>query len=83
MTYGDFLRIHDDVKPEAVYWLATRDERGNGPIVVDVDATDSIVPAVVQRCTDAPSASLWNKMKVETERLGKKLWLATTQPSKR
>jgi hypothetical protein len=78
MTCSDFVRIDDGVKPEIVYWLATRNEPKSGGIVIDVDATDSMVPALVERCKDAPTASLSQKVKAETERLGKKLWTATT-----
>jgi hypothetical protein len=73
MTCGDFLRINDDVKPEIVYWLATRGEPGNGGAVIGVDVTDSMVPALVERCKEAPTASLSQKVKAETDKVGKKL----------
>jgi acid stress chaperone HdeA len=75
MTCGDFLLLDDAVKPEIVYWAATRDQRGGHVnAVIDVDATDSIVPALVEKCRAAPQASFWQTVKAETGRLGKKLY---------
>jgi hypothetical protein len=42
--------------------------------VIDVDATDSIVPVLVEKCREAPKASFWQTVKAETGRLGKKLY---------
>ena len=78
MTCGDFLRVQDDVKPEIVFWLATRDEARNGGIVTSVDDTDSMVPVIVERCANAPMASLTQTVKAETERLRRRLSIATT-----
>jgi acid stress chaperone HdeA len=74
MTCGDFLRVDDTVKPEMVYWAATRDPRGI-PVnaVIDVDATDRIVPLLVERCREAPNAPFWQTVKAETGKLEKKL----------
>src|SRR5262245_54058702 len=76
MTCGEFLRVDDNVKPEIVHWLAIRGEPRNSSMVVDVDATDSIVPAVVERCKDAPAASLSQTVRTEVKRLGSKLYTA-------
>ena len=74
MTCGDFLLVDDAVKPEMVYWAATRDPRGR-PMnaAIDVDATDRIVPLLVERCREAPNASFWQTVKAETGKLEKKL----------
>ena len=74
MTCGDFLLVDDAVKPEMVYWAATRDPRGS-PVnaVIDVDATDRMVPLLVERCREAPNASFWQTVKAETGRFEKKL----------
>jgi acid stress chaperone HdeA len=74
MTCGDFLVVDDTVKPEMVYWAATRDPRGSFVnAVIDVDATDRIVPLVVERCREAPNAPFWQTVKAETGKLEKKL----------
>ena len=74
MTCGDFLLVDDPVKPEMVYWAATRDPRGSlVNAVIDVDATDRIVPLLVERCREAPNARFWQMVKAETEKLEKKL----------
>src|SRR5262245_17150228 len=74
MTCSDFVRIDDDVKPEIVYWLTMRHGPRTPVGVIDVDATDSMVPALVERCKSAPTASLAQKVKAETEKLGNRLW---------
>jgi acid stress chaperone HdeA len=74
MTCGDFLVVDDAVKPEMVYWAATRDPRGSlVNAVIDVDATDRIVPLLVERCREAPNAPFWQTVKAETGKLEKKL----------
>ena len=56
MTCGDFLLVEDTVKPEMVYWAATRDARGGHVnAVIDVDAIDRMVPVLVERCRQAVS----------------------------
>ena len=70
MSCSDFLRLEDQAKPEIVYYLATRGERRN---VLDIDATDGMVPAIVERCKEAPTTPLSLQVKAETERLEKKL----------
>jgi len=74
MTCGDFLLVDDTVKTEMVYWAATRDPRGSlVNAVIDVDATDRIVPLLVERCREAANAPFWQTVKAETGKLEKKL----------
>jgi hypothetical protein len=57
-----------------VYWAATRDPRGSlVNAVIDFDATDRIVPLLVERCREAPNAPFWQTVKAETGKLEKKL----------
>ena len=71
MTCGDFLLVDDTVKPEMVYWAATRDPRGSlVNAVIDVDATDRIVPLLVERCREAPNAPFWQMVKAVCTELG-------------
>lgn len=70
MTCGDFLLVDDPVKPEMVYWAATRDPRGSLlNAVIDVDATDRIVPRLIERCREAPNEPFWQTVKAETGKL--------------
>jgi HdeA/HdeB family protein len=68
MTCADFLLSDDAAKPEIVYWVATRD-RGGRPnrAVVDVDATDNLVPVLVDQCKGAPNDPFWPKVRVAFE----------------
>ena len=73
MTCSEFLLADDEAKPEIVYWLATRGLAGKPAAFVDVDVTDGMVPAVVERCKEAPTTRLAQQLKAETERLRRKL----------
>jgi acid stress chaperone HdeA len=70
MTCHDFLLTEDAVKPEIVYWAATR---GSKPktAVIDVDDTDKIVPVLVEACRQAPNESFWQKVRAEARKLAK------------
>jgi acid stress chaperone HdeA len=70
MTCHDFLLTEDAVKPEIVYWAATR---GSKPetAVIDVDDTDKIVPVLVDACKQAPNESFWPKVRAEARKLAK------------
>jgi len=69
MTCGEFLQSDDLAKPEIVYWLATRGGAGVGNAAIDADATDGMVPALVEYCKDAPTALLSQQVKAKAERL--------------
>jgi len=69
MTCQDFLRSDDAVKPEIVYWFATRSTLGASDGVIDVEATDRLVPVVVERCIGAPGSSLSRQVNAEATRL--------------
>jgi hypothetical protein len=72
MSCRDFLRLEDQAKPEIVFFLATRGEPRNSPLL-DVEVTDTLVPAIVERCKDAPTTSLLFQVRAETKRLERKL----------
>jgi hypothetical protein len=73
MTCGDFLRFDDEAKPEVVYWFASKAESRNADVVVDVDATDRLVPTLVERCQAAPAAPLAQQVSAEANRFRKRL----------
>jgi acid stress chaperone HdeA len=69
MTCQEFLRSDDAAKPEIVYWFATRSTLGASDAVIDVEATDRLVPVVVERCNGAPGSSLSRQVSAEATRL--------------
>jgi hypothetical protein len=69
MTCREFLRSDDAVKPEIVYWFATRSTLGASDGVIDVEATDRLVPVVVERCNGAPESTLSRHVNAEATRL--------------
>ena len=80
MTCSDFVRIDDGVKPEIVYWLATRNEPKSGASSSTSTRPTAWSPRSSERCTGRSDGVAFAKVKAETERLGKKLWTATTPP---
>jgi len=73
MTCGEFLRSDELAKPEIVYWLAIRGAKDHGATLIDADTTDGMVPALVERCRDAPTTPLSQQLKAEAEKLRSRL----------
>ena len=69
MSCHDFLLTEDAVKPEIVYWAATKSKPEIA--VIDVDDTDKIVPVLVEACKQAPNESFWQKVRAEARKLAK------------
>jgi len=64
MTCEQFVMLDDAAKPKLVYWAEGFNQEGK-PVdaVIDIDATDKLVPVLVDECEKAPKASFWQKMK--------------------
>jgi hypothetical protein len=69
MTCAEFLRSDDGVKPEIVYWFATRPTLGASDSVIDVESTDRLVPVLVDRCAEAPESLVARQVAEETTSL--------------
>jgi hypothetical protein len=64
MTCEDFLALNDVVQPKVVYWSAGLNQEGDPmDAVIDVDATDRLVPVLVTECQETPKVSFWDKIK--------------------
>lgn len=64
MTCKEFVVLDDVVKPKVVYWAEGYNRKGK-PVdaVVDVAATDKMVPLLVTECQKTPKAKLMQKIK--------------------
>jgi hypothetical protein len=64
MTCEEYVVLDDVVKPSVVYWAEGFNYKGE-PVdaVIDFDATDSLVPVIVDECQKTPKASFWEKIK--------------------
>jgi hypothetical protein len=64
MTCEEFVMLDNTVKPNVVYWAEGFNQKGK-PVdaVVDIDATDKLVPVLVDECQKTPKASFWRKVK--------------------
>ena len=67
MTCEEFIMLDDVVKPKVVYWAEGYNRKGK-PVdaVVDVAATDKLVPLLVTECQKTPKAKLLKKIKKHT-----------------
>jgi len=74
MTCEDFLGIDDSIKPKMVYWAVAYGKGGKPQsAVIDVEATEKVIPVLIDECKKAPKESFWQKMKAEFKKLGKKI----------
>lgn len=64
MTCEEFVVLDDVVKPKVVYWAEGYNRKGK-PVdaVVDITATDKMVPLLVTECQKTPKAKLMQKIK--------------------
>ena len=70
MTCQEFLSLDEVTRPKVVYWAEGLNHKGKPEdAVVDIDATNRIVPVIVQACQAAPRASLWQKMDAAWHRI--------------
>ena len=64
MTCEEFLVLDDTIKPKVVYWAEGFNHKGQAAdAVVDIEATDKLVPTLMMECKEAPKATLWEKIK--------------------
>ena len=74
MTCEDFLGIEDSIKPKMVYWAVAYGKGGKPQsAILDVEATEKVIPVLIDECKQAPKASFWQKMKAEFKKLEKKI----------
>ena len=74
MTCEDFLGIDDSIKPKMVYWAVAYGKGGKPQsAILDVEATEKVIPVLIDECKKAPKASFWQKMKAEFKKLEKKI----------
>jgi acid stress chaperone HdeA len=62
----EFLAVNDQIKPKVVYW-ATAFATGGKPeaAVLDIDATETVTPAIIDSCTKTPKNSFWQTVKAD------------------
>jgi len=74
MTCEDFLALDEVVQPKAVYWAVAYGQGGKPEAaVLDVDATERLVPVIIEECKKAPKESFWQKVKAEVKKLTMKM----------
>ena len=74
LTCEDFLGIEDSIKPKMVYWAVAYGKGGKPQsAILDVEATEKVIPVLIEECKKAPKESFWQKMKAEFKKLEKKI----------
>ena len=64
MTCEEYVMLDDVVKPKVVYWAEGFNKKDKAEdAVVDIAATDKLVPILVDECQESPKASFWEKIK--------------------
>ena len=57
-----------------VYWAVAYGKGGKPQsAILDLEATEKVMPVLIDECKKAPKESFWQKMKAELKKLGKKL----------
>jgi acid stress chaperone HdeA len=63
MTCKEFLSIDDVSRPGVVYWAEGVNHKGKPEdAVIDVGATNRLVPVITEECKARPQASFWRQM---------------------
>ena len=65
MTCEQFVALDDVTKQRLVYWAAGFNAPSGGAgvdPVLDVSATDKLVPVLVEECSAAPKLTFWQKV---------------------
>jgi acid stress chaperone HdeA len=63
-TCADFLGVDDTIKPKAVYWATAHAKAGKPETTtINIEATEKVVPFIIDDCTRAPQDSFWQKLK--------------------
>ena len=69
-TCEDFLALDDQFEPNAIYW-ATAYAKGGAPEAseLDISATETVTPMVIEECEKEPKGSFWQKLKAAWEKV--------------
>src|SRR5262245_58445125 len=63
MTCEDFIGVEDSLKPKMVYWAVAYGKGGKPQsAVLDVEATEKVIPVLIEECKKAPKESFCQKM---------------------
>jgi hypothetical protein len=64
MTCEEYVMLDNVAKPKVVYWAEGFNQKGKAEdAVIDMAATDKLVPILVDECQKTPKASFWEKIK--------------------
>lgn len=65
MTCEEFVALDDVVQPKVVYWNEGFINNKGKPVdaVVDIEATDQLIPVLITECQKTPKAVLKEKLK--------------------
>ena len=63
MKCGEFLALDTVQRPKVIYWAEGVNNKGTPQdAVIDIEATDRVIPIIEEKCRVEPQASLWAKI---------------------
>ena len=72
MTCEDFIQLDEVSRPKVVYWMDGFNRYGSTNDTFDVEQDDSLVPVLVQECTQNPKHLLSKKVKAAHKKIAAK-----------
>ena len=69
LTCEEFLAFDDTVKPKVVYWAAAYGKGGKPEAaMLDVEATEKVIPVIIEKCKATPKAPFLKTLKAESSK---------------
>ncbi|QNQ64155.1 acid-activated periplasmic chaperone HdeA [Brucella sp. 6810] len=70
LTCEDFNGLEESFKPTVVGWVVGFNKKGEeDDAVIDVDGIETVTPAIIEACKQAPKASFWKKAEAELKKV--------------
>jgi hypothetical protein len=64
MSCEEFVALDEVERPKVVYWAVGYDKTGKPEDAgFDIQASDSLVPVLIEECKNAPKDSFWKRAK--------------------
>lgn len=65
LTCTEFVTYDEVTRPKVVYWTEGFNKEGDATDAqIDIDATDRLVPTLVDDCNETPKRTLWERIKM-------------------
>ncbi|SDK28335.1 HdeA family protein [Microbulbifer yueqingensis] len=73
-TCADFIAVDEKYQPKVVYWATANTEDGDPEAaILDIEATEKVVPMVITACKKTPKESFRKKFKEERQKVDREM----------